>query len=307
MASLTLQACSAAKRCYDGGFAACAPRRNREGGLPLAIVHAWIGPVRGDCAVGANHQCVRALGGHPPIDRHDERERCVRKQSKTRLRKGDVVMAPELDRLFRSALDAVKAVEDLRTRGVALHLLESRRRYLVRVSGTFATSTAYGAVADRSSDHQRRHRRAALLFHRDARTARPRSSSGDREQAAKGAGRLEPGGGGAAARSLPGTKPRSASPTARACASPRSRCFGSIKPARDTGREVRLRRERGRACGGCRRRAIVSLGSDRGDGHDEPGGVGLEASRLSPARQGLCSAAKTYNGLARKARVTKGA
>ena len=32
--------------------------------------------------------------------------------------------------------------------------------------------------------HQRRDRRVALLFHRDARTARPRSSSDDREQAA---------------------------------------------------------------------------------------------------------------------------
>src|ERR1700722_12224575 len=41
----------------------------------------------------------------------------------------------------------------------------------------------------------------ALLFRRDARTARPRSSSDDREQAAPSAGRAEPGGGGASARS----------------------------------------------------------------------------------------------------------
>jgi DNA invertase Pin-like site-specific DNA recombinase len=41
-----------------------------------------------------------------------------------KLRKGDVVIAPKLDRLFRSALDALQVVEDLRKRGVSLHLLD---------------------------------------------------------------------------------------------------------------------------------------------------------------------------------------
>jgi putative DNA-invertase from lambdoid prophage Rac len=41
-----------------------------------------------------------------------------------KLAKGDVVIAPKLDRLFRSALDALKVVEDLKKRGVALHLLD---------------------------------------------------------------------------------------------------------------------------------------------------------------------------------------
>jgi putative DNA-invertase from lambdoid prophage Rac len=41
-----------------------------------------------------------------------------------KLSKGDVVIAPKLDRLFRSALDALKVVEDLKMRGVALHLLD---------------------------------------------------------------------------------------------------------------------------------------------------------------------------------------
>jgi putative DNA-invertase from lambdoid prophage Rac len=41
-----------------------------------------------------------------------------------RLMKGDVVIAPKLDRLFRSALDALTTVEDLRQRGVSLHLLD---------------------------------------------------------------------------------------------------------------------------------------------------------------------------------------
>ena len=42
----------------------------------------------------------------------------------TKLTKGDVVIAPKLDRLFRSALDALKVVEDLKKLGVALHLLD---------------------------------------------------------------------------------------------------------------------------------------------------------------------------------------
>jgi putative DNA-invertase from lambdoid prophage Rac len=41
-----------------------------------------------------------------------------------KLAKGDVVISPKLDRLFRSALDALQVVEDLRKRGVSLHLLD---------------------------------------------------------------------------------------------------------------------------------------------------------------------------------------
>ena len=41
-----------------------------------------------------------------------------------KLKKGDVIIAANLDRLFRSALDALKMVEDLKARGVKLHLLD---------------------------------------------------------------------------------------------------------------------------------------------------------------------------------------
>ena len=40
------------------------------------------------------------------------------------LRRGDTVVAAKLDRLFRSALDALRAVEDLKGRGVSLVLLD---------------------------------------------------------------------------------------------------------------------------------------------------------------------------------------
>jgi len=41
-----------------------------------------------------------------------------------KLKAGDVVIAPKLDRLFRSALDALTVVENLKARGVKLHLLD---------------------------------------------------------------------------------------------------------------------------------------------------------------------------------------
>jgi putative DNA-invertase from lambdoid prophage Rac len=41
-----------------------------------------------------------------------------------KLAKGDVVIAPKLDRLFRSALDALQVVAELKARSVALHLLD---------------------------------------------------------------------------------------------------------------------------------------------------------------------------------------
>jgi len=40
------------------------------------------------------------------------------------LKRGDVLIAAKLDRLFRSALDALTVVEDLKQRGVKLHLLD---------------------------------------------------------------------------------------------------------------------------------------------------------------------------------------
>ena len=40
------------------------------------------------------------------------------------LQSGDVVVSPKLDRVFRSALDALQQTEALRERGVSLHLLD---------------------------------------------------------------------------------------------------------------------------------------------------------------------------------------
>jgi hypothetical protein len=41
-----------------------------------------------------------------------------------RLQRGDIIIAAKLDRLFRTALDALKVVESLKTRGIKLYLLD---------------------------------------------------------------------------------------------------------------------------------------------------------------------------------------
>src|SRR5689334_9192167 len=41
-----------------------------------------------------------------------------------RLKAGDIVIAAKLDRLFRSAIDALKVQQELRARGVNLHLID---------------------------------------------------------------------------------------------------------------------------------------------------------------------------------------
>ena len=83
--------------------------------------------------------------------------------------------------------------------------------------GSSPLSASYGAAADQPLVDQRRHRRAAVLFHPDARTARPRSPSEDRERAPQGAGRAEPGGSGAPA-------PSRARPQVQSGAQRRLRC-----------------------------------------------------------------------------------
>lgn len=40
------------------------------------------------------------------------------------LAKGDVIISPKLDRVFRSARDALNTLEDLKTEGISLHLID---------------------------------------------------------------------------------------------------------------------------------------------------------------------------------------
>jgi putative DNA-invertase from lambdoid prophage Rac len=59
------------------------------------------------------------VSGSVPVE-----ERPVGGPLLAKLERGDIVIAAKLDRLFRSALDALKVVESLKMRGVKLHLLD---------------------------------------------------------------------------------------------------------------------------------------------------------------------------------------
>lgn len=59
------------------------------------------------------------VSGSKPIN-----QRLAGKLLFAKLKEGDVVIAAKLDRLFRSAVDALNVVDDLKKRGVRLHLLD---------------------------------------------------------------------------------------------------------------------------------------------------------------------------------------
>jgi putative DNA-invertase from lambdoid prophage Rac len=59
------------------------------------------------------------VSGSIPINERPEGGKLFAK-----LVKGDEIVAPKLDRVFRSALDALQTVEVLKTKGVKLHLLD---------------------------------------------------------------------------------------------------------------------------------------------------------------------------------------
>jgi putative DNA-invertase from lambdoid prophage Rac len=74
----------------------------------------------------------------------------------SRLKSGDVLIAAKLDRLFRSAVDALNTVEDLKKRNVALHLLDLGGDVATNgLSKLFLTIAAAFAEAERDRTVER--------------------------------------------------------------------------------------------------------------------------------------------------------
>jgi DNA invertase Pin-like site-specific DNA recombinase len=72
------------------------------------------------------------------------------------LRKGDTVVASKLDRMFRSALDALQMVEELRAKGASLILLDLGTDPVTNgLSRTFLTIAAAFAEAERDRIKER--------------------------------------------------------------------------------------------------------------------------------------------------------
>lgn len=61
----------------------------------------------------------KGVSGSVPLQ-----ERPVGGQLLIKLQKGDVVITPKLDRMFRSAVDALKVLDELKKRGVSLHMID---------------------------------------------------------------------------------------------------------------------------------------------------------------------------------------
>lgn len=61
----------------------------------------------------------RAVSGAKPLDKRLEGRKLL-----ARLQHGDTVIVPKLDRMFRSAQDALAVAEQLQRKGVSLHLLD---------------------------------------------------------------------------------------------------------------------------------------------------------------------------------------
>ena len=61
----------------------------------------------------------RAVSGSKPIGERPEGAKLL-----TAVRSGDVIITPKLDRMFRSALDALDVLARLKDRGVSLHMID---------------------------------------------------------------------------------------------------------------------------------------------------------------------------------------
>jgi putative DNA-invertase from lambdoid prophage Rac len=91
------------------------------------------------------------VSGSIPVE-----QRPIGGQLFSKLQRGDIVIAAKLDRLFRSALDALKVVESLKVRGVKLHLLDLGGDIAGNgLSKLFLTITAAFAEAERDRIRER--------------------------------------------------------------------------------------------------------------------------------------------------------
>jgi putative DNA-invertase from lambdoid prophage Rac len=91
------------------------------------------------------------VSGSIPVE-----QRPIGGQLFAKLERGDIVIGSKLDRLFRSALDALKVVESLKGRGVKLHLLDLGGDIAGNgISKLFLTIAAAFAEAERDRIRER--------------------------------------------------------------------------------------------------------------------------------------------------------
>ena len=102
------------------GYARVSTQRQAEDGLSLEVQRRQIeGYAHMHGLELADIVIEEGVSGSKPI-----MERPAGGPLFARLQDGDVIIAAKLDRCFRSAVDALNVVEDLKRRGIKLHLLD---------------------------------------------------------------------------------------------------------------------------------------------------------------------------------------
>jgi putative DNA-invertase from lambdoid prophage Rac len=78
--------------------------------------------------------------------------------------KGDTIIASKLDRLFRSARDALNVVEELKAKGVSVHVIDLHGDITNGIAKIFMTITAAFAEMERERISDRLKETKAYLF-----------------------------------------------------------------------------------------------------------------------------------------------
>lgn len=134
------------------GYTRVSTSQQADEGKSLAVQERQI---RGWCMMHGHDLAElfvdRGVSGSIPVA-----ARPAGKNLTARLRAGDIIISPKLDRLFRSALDALQTVEAMRGKRVSIHLLD----HLGEITGNgmakaFLTIAAAFAELERDQTRER--------------------------------------------------------------------------------------------------------------------------------------------------------
>jgi putative DNA-invertase from lambdoid prophage Rac len=109
---------AAARHCY--GYARVSTNQQADEGESLEVQQRVITGYAMQLGLTVEHMYVeRGVTGSKPLAERPQGAALL-----AALKPGDVVITPKLDRMFRSALDALAVLGELKARGVSLHMID---------------------------------------------------------------------------------------------------------------------------------------------------------------------------------------
>lgn len=109
-----------ASKPWTYGYARVSTARQADEGLSLETQERIIEGYATMHGLTVDHVYVeRGISGSKPLSDRPEGAKLI-----GALRPGDVVITPKLDRMFRSAIDALKVLGELKSKGVSLHMVD---------------------------------------------------------------------------------------------------------------------------------------------------------------------------------------